>query len=197
MSVPCVVLRPVDMPAERQGAGDPLQPRARAFRQRAGAGQRQHAGAARQYRHASLQLWRRDGAARLSDHLAPICASFGERSDGGNPYPGRDKCNVHFIRGMILGIYTLTLNIWDMKCCVDYLQTRPEVDPQRIGMMGLSQGGTMTTFTTAGGAAHQGRRHHRLCQFLEGLWHPPRQLLRLAGRARRLSSTWTRTISPG
>lgn len=36
-----------------------------------------------------------------------------------------------------------------MKCCVDYLQTRPEVGPERIGMMGLSQGGTMTTFTTA------------------------------------------------
>jgi hypothetical protein len=36
-----------------------------------------------------------------------------------------------------------------MKCCVDYLQARPEVDPERIGMMGLSQGGTMTTFTSA------------------------------------------------
>ena len=36
-----------------------------------------------------------------------------------------------------------------MKCCVDYLESRPEVDPKRIGMMGLSQGGTMTTFTAA------------------------------------------------
>ena len=36
-----------------------------------------------------------------------------------------------------------------MMRCVDYLQTRPEVDPERIGMMGLSQGGTMTTFTAA------------------------------------------------
>jgi dipeptidyl aminopeptidase/acylaminoacyl peptidase len=54
-----------------------------------------------------------------------------------------------FVRGAMLGIYTLTLNIWDMKCCIDYLQARPEVDPERIGMMGLSQGGTMTTFTSA------------------------------------------------
>ena len=74
---------------------------------------------------------------------------LGERSDGGDPYPGRDKCNVHFIRGMIASIYTLTLNVWDMKCCIDYLQNRPEVDPERIGMMGLSQGGTMTAFTSA------------------------------------------------
>jgi hypothetical protein len=81
--------------------------------------------------------------------LCPDLRVFGERSDGQALCSGRDPCNVHFIRGMILGIYTLTLNIWDMKCCVDYLQTRPEVDPERIGMMGLSQGGTMTTFTTA------------------------------------------------
>jgi hypothetical protein len=81
--------------------------------------------------------------------IAPDLRVFGERGDGGNPYPGRDRCNVHFIRGAMLGIYTLTLNIWDMKCCVDYLESRAEVDPERIGMMGLSQGGTMTTFATA------------------------------------------------
>ncbi|NLF02197.1 MAG: prolyl oligopeptidase family serine peptidase, partial [Anaerolineales bacterium] len=44
---------------------------------------------------------------------------------------------------------TLTLNIWDMQRCIDYLETRPEVDSNRIGMMGLSQGGTMTTWTSA------------------------------------------------
>ena len=56
---------------------------------------------------------------------------------------------MHFVRGMVLGIFTLTLNIFDMMRCVDYLETRPEVDPNRIGMMGLSQGGTMTTWTSA------------------------------------------------
>jgi dienelactone hydrolase len=48
-----------------------------------------------------------------------------------------------------MGIYTLTLNVWDMMRSIDYLQSRPEVDPERIGMMGLSQGGTMTTYTAA------------------------------------------------
>jgi len=81
--------------------------------------------------------------------ISPDLRAFGERRDGENPFPGRDPCNVNFIKGAILGIYTLTLNIWDMKCCIDYLETRPEVDSRRIGMMGLSQGGTMTTFTTA------------------------------------------------
>ena len=81
--------------------------------------------------------------------LSPDLRVFGERSDGANPYPGRDKCNVQFIRGLVLGIHTLALNVHDMRCAIDYLQSRPEVDPERIGMMGLSQGGTMTTFTTA------------------------------------------------
>ena len=81
--------------------------------------------------------------------ICPDLRVFGERGDGDNPYPGRDKCNVHFIRGAIFGIYTLTLNIFDLTRCVDYLQTRAEVDPDRIGLMGLSQGGTMATFTGA------------------------------------------------
>ncbi|NSW91601.1 MAG: acetylxylan esterase [Firmicutes bacterium] len=81
--------------------------------------------------------------------ISPDLRVFGERRDGFDPFPGRDPCNINFIKGVILGIYTLTLNIWDIKCCVDYLETREEVDPERIGMMGLSQGGTMTTFATA------------------------------------------------
>jgi dienelactone hydrolase len=81
--------------------------------------------------------------------ISPDLRVFGERRDGYDPFPGRDPCNVNFIKGAILGVYTLTLNIWDIKCCVDYLETREEVDPNRIGMMGLSQGGTMTTFVTA------------------------------------------------
>ena len=81
--------------------------------------------------------------------LTPDLRGFGERRDGADPFPGRDPCNVNFLKGAILGYYPLTLNIWDMQRCIDYLETRPEVDRHRIGMMGLSQGGTMTTFTTA------------------------------------------------
>jgi len=85
--------------------------------------------------------------------ICPDLRVFGERSDarrdGSAPYPGRDNCNVQFLRGGMLGIYTLTLNVFDMMRTVDYLEARPEVDPKRIGFMGLSQGGTMTTFTAA------------------------------------------------
>jgi len=81
--------------------------------------------------------------------ICPDLRGFGERRDGMDPFPGRDPCNVNFVKGVILGLHTLGLNVWDMKCCIDYLETRPEVDKGRIGMMGLSQGGTMTTFTSA------------------------------------------------
>jgi acetyl esterase/lipase len=84
--------------------------------------------------------------------ITPDLRGFGERRDV--PYPEEPEyecleCNQNYVKGSILGWYPLTLNIWDMKCCIDYLETRPEVDPERIGMMGLSQGGTITTFTSA------------------------------------------------
>jgi dienelactone hydrolase len=71
---------------------------------------------------------------------------FGERGDGGNPYPGRDKCNVHFIRGNLMGYNLLALNIWDAQRCLDYLCSLEVVDASSIGTMGLSFGGTMTTW---------------------------------------------------
>jgi fermentation-respiration switch protein FrsA (DUF1100 family) len=32
--------------------------------------------------------------------------------------------------------------VWDVMRLVDYLETRPDVDPKRIGLMGISKGGT-------------------------------------------------------
>lgn len=101
---------------------------------------------------ADIDLMNYDYAAQMARAgfltLTPDLRGFGERRDGDDPL-GRDTCNVNFLKGGIMGLYPLTLNVWDMKCCVDYLCTRPEVDPERIGMMGLSQGGTMTAFTAA------------------------------------------------
>lgn len=39
--------------------------------------------------------------------------------------------------------------VWDTMRLVDYLETRPDVDPTRIGLMGISKGGTETYLTAA------------------------------------------------
>ena len=148
MSVPCVVLRPVDMPEDKSGAAILCSHGHGPYGKEPVAGN-----ATTPDKAANIAQHKYNYGERMAHAgyltISPDLRVFGERSDGGNAYPGRDQCNVHFVRGAILGIYTLTLNIWDMMKCVDYLETRPEVDPERIGMMGLSQGGTMTTFATA------------------------------------------------
>jgi dienelactone hydrolase len=88
-----------------------------------------------------LQMARRGYVTMAIDYRG-----FGERSDGGDPYPGRDKCNVHFIRGSLCGVNLLALNIWDAMRSIDYLCSLDCVDKDRIGTMGLSFGGTMTTW---------------------------------------------------
>ncbi len=148
MSVPCVVLRPADMREDKSGAAILCSHGHGPFGKEPVAGNATTPALAAniaQHNYNYGEHMARAGYLTIS----PDLRVFGERCDGGNPYPGRDPCNVHFIRGAMLGIYTLTLNIWDMKCCIDYLETRLEVDTERIGMMGLSQGGTMTTFAAA------------------------------------------------
>ena len=148
MSVPCVVLKPTSMKEDGANAAILCSHGHGVYGKEAVSGNKSSEGlrdtiASLNYNYGE-QMARRGFLT-----ISPDLRVFGERSDGGDAYPGRDECNVHFIRGMILGVYTLTLNIYDMTRVIDYLQTRPEVDPERIGMMGLSQGGTMTAFTTA------------------------------------------------
>jgi len=80
--------------------------------------------------------------------IAPDWRGFGERRLGYD-FPGRDGCNVVFIKALMLGLNPLTLNVWDAQRCLDYLQSRPEVDGKRLGCVGLSYGGTVTLFTAA------------------------------------------------
>lgn len=82
--------------------------------------------------------------------IAPDWRGFGERESPEKwVRKGRDKCNINYLGLGYLGYHLLTLQIWDGMRCIDYLQTRPEVDPNRIGCAGLSFGGTMTTYIAA------------------------------------------------
>lgn len=83
--------------------------------------------------------------------LAPDWRCFGERKDRDEwvRRPGRDGCNVAYLALGYFGYQLLQLNISDGQKCLDYLQSRPEVDGSRLGCMGCSFGGTMTTYISA------------------------------------------------
>jgi cephalosporin-C deacetylase-like acetyl esterase len=68
---------------------------------------------------------------------------------------------------LLIGQDLTHYRIWDGMRAIDYLLTRPEVDPQRIGCCGQSGGGTLTAFISAldervkCAAAHEGGMHRR------------------------------------
>jgi len=76
---------------------------------------------------------------------------FGERDDRLKPHHrdltrGRDLCNLHYLRASILGMTVLGMDVHDGICAIDYLCDQSFVDARRIGVMGLSFGGTMATW---------------------------------------------------
>ncbi len=53
------------------------------------------------------------------------------------------------VGSILLGRNTATFRIWDGMRAIDYLQSRPEIDPARIGCTGISGGGTLTSYLMA------------------------------------------------
>ncbi len=69
---------------------------------------------------------------------------------GGWPdFWGTDAHSLLGIGSTLLGRNTARFEIWDDMRAIDYLQSRPEVDPQRIGCTGNSGGGTQTSYLMA------------------------------------------------
>jgi cephalosporin-C deacetylase-like acetyl esterase len=53
------------------------------------------------------------------------------------------------VGALLVGSSTATYRIWDGIRSLDYLASRPEVDPQRLGCTGNSGGGTLTAYLMA------------------------------------------------
>ena len=83
--------------------------------------------------------------------IAPDWRTFGERKDRDEwvRRPGRDGCNLAYMAYGYFGYQLLQLHICDAQRCLDYLQSRPDVNGSRLGCMGCSFGGTMTTYVSA------------------------------------------------
>ena len=73
----------------------------------------------------------------------------GERSQMPSQLPKLAGTRAHTMLGIgciLLGRNTARFEIWDGMRAIDYLQSRPEVDPNRIGCTGNSGGGTQTSY---------------------------------------------------
>ena len=79
--------------------------------------------------------------------LAPDLRCFGERADWSPPE--KYLCDLNLVHATADGVSPLTQNLWDLARAVDVLAAHPLVDPERIGMVGLSYGGTCTLFLAA------------------------------------------------
>lgn len=53
------------------------------------------------------------------------------------------------IGSMLVGRNTASYRLWDAMRAIDYVSSRPEIDPTRIGFTGCSGGGTMTSYVMA------------------------------------------------
>lgn len=85
--------------------------------------------------------------------LCPDARLFGERAAGWwSPSQGPlsyDPCDRAGNQAALLGFSLIGLTVWDDRRGLDYLQARPDVDPQRLGVAGLSLGGTRATYVAA------------------------------------------------
>jgi len=76
----------------------------------------------------------------------------GERSQMPSQLPELWGTKAHTMIGIgsiLLGRNTARFEIWDGMRGIDYLQSRPEIDPNRIGCTGNSGGGTQTSYLMA------------------------------------------------
>jgi hypothetical protein len=67
---------------------------------------------------------------------------------GGTVYWGTRAHTMSGICAILLGWNIARFEIWDGIRAIDYLQSRPEIDPDRIGCTGNSGGGTQTAYLT-------------------------------------------------
>ncbi len=77
---------------------------------------------------------------------------FGDHCETGKPNwnsmaGSRDWCNLYYLHATMLGMTPLSVNLAHGRQATTFVADLPFVDPDRIGVMGLSGGGTMTLWS--------------------------------------------------
>ncbi len=78
---------------------------------------------------------------------------FGGNNDSQKPNHlnvagNRDWCNLYYLHATMFGMTSLSINVAHGKVATDVISTFPNVDSGRLGVMGLSGGGTMALWMT-------------------------------------------------
>lgn len=76
----------------------------------------------------------------------------GERNPSRHPHfsdknHGNDWCQLLYLHATMLGMTSLSINLAHGRAATDFASTLPGVDGSRLGVMGLSGGGTMSLWT--------------------------------------------------
>jgi dienelactone hydrolase len=96
------------------------------------------------YQYISISMAKKGFVVLTIDGLGQGERVVKEYSEWGSP-PG----NTHQILGIksfLVGTHVFNLMVWDAIRAIDYLVSRDEVDPQKIGITGSSGGGMMSTY---------------------------------------------------
>ncbi|MEX2260992.1 MAG: alpha/beta hydrolase family protein [Bryobacteraceae bacterium] len=62
---------------------------------------------------------------------------------------GNSSCQPSAGAALLLGQTMIGWRVWDVMRTIDWIETRKELDAKRVGCMGISGGGTCTTFASA------------------------------------------------
>jgi dienelactone hydrolase len=78
--------------------------------------------------------------------------NHGDRRESAKPNyntqaASRDWCNLYYLHATMFGMTALSINLSHGMAATDFACSLPGVDGNRLGVMGLSGGGTMTTWT--------------------------------------------------
>lgn len=76
---------------------------------------------------------------------------FGRRRDSASIArgSGQSSCQPAAGAALLLGETMAGWRVWDARCALDLLAERPEVDPNRLALIGISGGGTVGLYTAA------------------------------------------------
>ena len=72
-----------------------------------------------------------------------------QKRDGAKSWSSVDEHNAVGVRAMLLGGSQTMIRLWDGMRAIDYLETRRDVDAARIGVAGMSGGGTLSSYINA------------------------------------------------